>query len=212
MTQGKPEEASSWQPTRVERALLSKAFQHKSEPRNRLRPAALSPRAVAPQTGATLLFYWLGEQRSFLWAVTPQKIELFPLPAQREISQLVERYSKALLGTQDPVQADNQDGQVLFQTLVAPALKLMGTNPRVVILADGALTRLNFETLLAPGPSPPSGSGNIDGERNGAPAHYWTRRCDSRSPAPSVAMLAAAKPPEDLQKLAPRLAIPFRRS
>jgi CHAT domain-containing protein/tetratricopeptide (TPR) repeat protein len=161
------------------------------------RPAALSPRAVARKTGATLLFYWLGERRSYLWAVTPERIVLFPLPARKEIAPLVEHYSQALLGTQNPMQANNEDGRALFQTLVAPALKFIGTNDRVVILSDGALTRLNFETLLAPGASPPPEQEQA--AKHIAAAHYWIDDVTLFS-APSIAMLAAALPTRKVAK------------
>jgi CHAT domain-containing protein/Flp pilus assembly protein TadD len=160
------------------------------------RPAAFSPSAVAGKTGATLLFYWLGERQSYVWAVTPQRTALFPLPARREIVPLVERYSEALLGTQDPMQAGNEDGQGLFRSLVAPALKFVGTN-RVVILSDGALTRLNFETLLAPGTSPLPDQ-QQEAKRTAA-AHYWIDDVTLFS-APSIAMLAAAKPAREVAK------------
>jgi len=142
-------------------------------------PRPLSPRAVAQAAGATLLFYWLGETQSYLWAVTPQKVSLFPLPAESKILPLVERYRKALLGPADPLAASNQDGLALYQILVAPAAGLL---PRtagapVMILADGALSQLNFETLLVPGPK----------------AHYWIEDATVMA-APSLSMLAAAKP------------------
>ena len=38
-----------------------------------LPPAALNPRQIAQKTGATLLFYWLGDKQSYLWAITPAK-------------------------------------------------------------------------------------------------------------------------------------------
>ncbi len=154
-------------------------------------PDALSPLEVARKAGATLLFYWLGDQQSYLWAVTPEQIKLFPLPSQKEIALLAERYSKALLGTQDPLRTENRDGQELFRVLVAPALKLIRTNTPVVILADGALTRLNFETLLAPGASlAPEQGQNAD---RGPAVHYWIDDV-TLSSAPSLAMLAVAKP------------------
>jgi CHAT domain-containing protein len=161
------------------------------------RPAAFSPRAVAQKTGATLLFYWLGERQSYLWAVTPQRIALFPLPPRRDIVPLVEHYSEALLGTQDPMQVGDEDGQSLYRSLITPALKFVGTNPRVVILSDGALTRLNFETLLAPGTGPiPE---QEQGAKQRAAAHYWIDDVTLFS-APSIAMLASAKPARDVAK------------
>ncbi len=195
VTQGKPEEALLSADQSRARTLAQGLGQ--IEDKGFFRPAAFSPRAVARKTGSTLLFYWLGEQQSYLWVVTPQKISIFPLPARKGISTLVEHFSEALLGTQDPMQADSEDGQELFQSLVAPAVKIMGANARVTILADGALTRLNFETLLAPGPSPfPDSEKKAEHQIS---AHYWIDDVTLFS-APSLAMLAAAKPPGRSQR------------
>ncbi len=118
------------------------------------RSAAIDPRAVARKTGATLLFYWLGPKQSYLWAITPSTMSCFPLPPQQEISDRVDRYNKFLLNLHDPLAAANPDGQDLYKILVAPAAEFIRPNVRVMILVDGALTRLNFETLLVPGPAP----------------------------------------------------------
>jgi CHAT domain-containing protein len=59
-----------------------------------------------------------------------------------------------------------------------------------MILADGALNQINFETLLAPGPSP------LAGGVHRANSHYWIDDVTLVS-APSLAMLAAAKPAAD---------------
>lgn len=144
-------------------------------------PVALNPGTVAQKAGAALLFYWLGEKQSYLWAITPQKTTLFPLPPAREITPLVERYRKALLGPIDPLENGNEDGRELYRTLVAPAAALLKPNMPVTILADGALSLLNFETLLAPGPT----STDLP--------HYWIDDVTLLS-APSLAMMAAAKP------------------
>jgi len=142
--------------------------------------AALAPQAVAQKAGATLLFYWLGERQSYLWAVTPEKTALFPLPPQREITPLLDRYRKSLLGAQDPLAASPSAGQALYTMLVAPAAHAIRPGAPVMILADGALSLLNFETLIVP-PSPAK------------PAHYWIEDA-TLSSAPSLAMLATAKP------------------
>lgn len=160
-----------------------------------LRPAALNPRQIAQKAGATLLFYWLGEKQSYLWAITPAKITLFPLPAQREIGARVERYRKALLDFEDPLQAGNEDGQALYKLLVAPASGLFRPNTPVMILADGALSQLNFETLLVPGPSPEAGQSSD----SGPDMHYLLDDATLLS-APSLAMLAAAKPVRDADR------------
>ncbi|HEY1253869.1 MAG TPA: CHAT domain-containing protein [Terracidiphilus sp.] len=141
--------------------------------------APLNPRQIAQSTGATLLFYWLGVQHSYLWAINPAKISLISLPAQKEIAARVERYRRALLDGEDPQRSGNDDGQALYQILVAPAARLIRHNAPVMILADGALSQLNFETLLAPGPGPST--------------HYWITDQTLLS-APSLELLAAARP------------------
>jgi CHAT domain-containing protein len=160
-----------------------------AESKTSYHPSALNPRQIARDSGATLLFYWLGSQHSYLWAITPAKITLIPLPAQKEIAAHVEHYRKALLDAEDPLQAGNEDGQVLYQLLVAPAAKLIRPDSPVMILADGALNQLNFETLLAPGPGvSPQVTSN-----SGAGAHYWIDDQTLLS-APSLELLAAARP------------------
>ena len=151
--------------------------------------ASLDPRRVAQKTGATLLFYWLGAQQSYLWTITPAKVTLFPLPAQAEIVARVNRYRKAVLDFEDPVRTGNQDGQALYGLLIAPAAKLIRTGSPVMILADGELSKLNFETLLAPGPSPEPGQGYEPVPQ----LHYWIDDATLLA-APSIAMLAADLP------------------
>jgi CHAT domain-containing protein/tetratricopeptide (TPR) repeat protein len=163
---------------------------------------AIDPRRIAKETGATLLFYWLGPDRSYLWAITPAKAALIPLPAQGQIIARVERYRKAILDIEDPLLGANSDGQALYNLLVAPASRLIRPGAPVVILAEGVLTQLNFETLLVPGSSSPSGSSPSPASDRGsgpdhfAPSalHYWIDDATLVS-APSLAMLAARKSP-----------------
>jgi CHAT domain-containing protein len=110
------------------------------------------PRAVAQRFGATLLFYWLGEKHSYLWAITRSGVTLFTLPAASQIEPLVSSYRQAVVGPRDPLETLNTDGVKLYETLIAPAQKLIPAGSRVIIFPDGGLYGLNFETLLAPGP------------------------------------------------------------
>jgi CHAT domain-containing protein len=141
------------------------------------KPAALHTSAIAQKADATLLFYWLGEKQSYLWAITPSKTKLLDLPAQAEIEPMVERYRKALLQANNGRDSFNEDGLALYRTLIAPAADLIRPNGNVVIVSDGALSLLNFETLIVPGANP----------------HYWIEDANLVS-APSLYMLASAKP------------------
>jgi CHAT domain-containing protein len=151
--------------------------------------AGLNPRQIAQEAGATLLFYWLGEKQSYLWAITPAKITLIPLPAQAEIIARVARYRRALLDVEDPLEERNEDGQALYQLLVAPAAKFIRPKTPVMILADGALGELNFETLLVPGPAAEGSQAS-----GSAPALHYLLDDATLLSAPSLDLLAAAKP------------------
>jgi CHAT domain-containing protein len=84
-----------------------------------------------------------------------------------------------LLGADDPLAQGNATGQALYTTLVAPAAGLFRPNAPVMTLTDGALSLLNFETLIVPASA-------------AQPAHYWIDDV-TLSAAPSLSMLAAAK-------------------
>jgi len=163
-----------------------------AEGKSALRTATMSPRQIASKTHATLLFYWLGQKQSYLWAITPSKTSLFPLAPQRGIRDQIEQYNKILLSVRDPLKTRNQEGQELYRSLVAPATSLIRPNAPVIILADGALSQLNFETLLVPGASHQA----MQAPEPSPSLHYWLEDATLLS-APSLAMLAAAKPVHD---------------
>jgi len=121
------------------------------------KPDALNAQSIARKVGGTILFYWLGEKQSHLWAITPQKITTFTLPPKSEIEPITQRYRKALSEQQEFLQRTTDDGVALYHMLVEPVGNLLGPNTRVFIIPDGSLNTLNFETLLVPGSTP----------------HYW---------------------------------------
>jgi CHAT domain-containing protein/Tfp pilus assembly protein PilF len=142
-------------------------------------PAGPNPEAIAAKSRATLLFYWLGKQESYLWAATSRKTAFFVLPPQPQIATTVERYREVLVEAKDPLSENNQDARSLYVTLVAPAASLIRAGSNVVVCVDGVLSRLNFETLVAPGP--------------GARWHYLIEDANVVV-APSLSMLASASP------------------
>jgi len=137
-----------------------------------------NPREIARRAGGTILFYWLGERQSYLWAITLQKAMLLRLPAGGEINASVERYRKALVGPQDVLQSADRDGQSLYRTLIAPAQAALRKGGKVFVIPDGSLNNLNFETLLVPEPAP----------------HYWIEDVTIAS-ASSLRVLSAARMP-----------------
>jgi CHAT domain-containing protein/Tfp pilus assembly protein PilF len=115
-------------------------------------PTTVDPQQLARDAGGTILFYWLGPKQSCLWSVTKEEIKLFQLPPASEIDAAVQSYRKALLGPRDVLQTANSDGTKLFDTLVGPAKQVIAPNSRVIIIPDGSLNGLNFETLLVSEP------------------------------------------------------------
>ena len=116
-------------------------------------PPPLNPREISRQAHGTLLFYWLGEKQSYLWAITPQKTSLVTLPPGAEIDSLVQRYRKALAGPQDVLES-SEDGRALYRGLLAPVKPLLADGARILIIPDGSLNNLNFETLIVTDPKP----------------------------------------------------------
>ena len=149
-----------------------------------LRASGIDARSIAKKADATLLFYWLGKKQSYLWAVTAHKIALSTLPGQGEITAMVDRYRKSLIGPEDPLLTASQSSRDLYSILVGPAAGSIDTAKPVMILADGELSQLNFETLIVP-----------RDEKKSVP-HYWIEDVTLEA-APSLAMLAAAKAPAE---------------
>ena len=142
-------------------------------------PTALSNvHAIAAALGSTILFYRLGPRESYLWAVTSRRTELFRLPPESEIDPVVQRYRKAVAGPLNVLETNNPDGRQLYSTLIAPAEKLIPHNSRVLIIPDGSLNNLNFETLLVARPA----------------LHYWIEDVTVTN-ANSLRLLAAHRPP-----------------
>ena len=137
---------------------------------------SMSPEEIARRQNTSLLFYWLGPTHSFLWVITSKNVALLPLPARGEIDAAAAAYRKSFLDLRDPIEAENVHGKKLYDVLVRPVEKLLPKNSRVVILPDGSLTGLNFETLIVNDPKP----------------HYWIED-QTISIATSLALLARTR-------------------
>ena len=157
-------------------------------------------RRLAAESGTVFLSYWLAPARSYLWVVTPQRVQLFTLPPARDIEALVRQHQVAIDSVAaDPLKSGATPGDRLFELLVQPALPLLQGGTRIVIAPDGALYALNFETLpVARSPTtshePPATSDEPRGDR-----HYLIEDFEI-AVAPSLAMLnthpATAPPPD----------------
>jgi CHAT domain-containing protein len=118
---------------------------------------AVRPQPIAERLKATLLFYWIGHNRSYLWVITPRRTTHFELPKASEIETMVKSYRKALVGMRDARDSGREQGEKLYAMLVEPAKRLIPPGSRVIALPAESLYGLSFETLIVPEPQP----------------HYW---------------------------------------
>jgi CHAT domain-containing protein len=98
-----------------------------------------------------LLEYSLGEDRSYLWAVSKTSITSYVLPKRSEIEAAAQTFRQSLT----PNSAANlETGLPLSQMLLAPVANQLG-NKRLLIVGDGALQYVPFAALPIP-TSPPA--------------------------------------------------------
>jgi CHAT domain-containing protein/Tfp pilus assembly protein PilF len=111
--------------------------------------AAKAYQKLAQQAQAVLLEYWLGENQSYLWVITAERIGNYTLPPAKTIRALVEAYRNIVLGQRNPLDAAGDVGRKLYDTLVAPAAEDLCAGCRVILVPDEDLYSLNFESFPA---------------------------------------------------------------
>ena len=101
-----------------------------------------------------LLQYSLGEDRSFLWAVTPDSMEAYELPGQKQIEDTVNKFKEVILTGATPFGKENPNiinkpADELSKIILAPVVEKLGKK-RLAIVADGALQSIPFAALADP--------------------------------------------------------------
>ena len=107
---------------------------------------------AARASGATFLSYWIGPEHSYLWAIFGNRFASYRLPSEPEIRALVERYQRAVERDPSAKAEDVAAGAKLFRFLLPSDVLKQGS--RYLIVPDGPLYALNFETLPVPGGRP----------------------------------------------------------
>ncbi len=106
--------------------------------------------AIAKRTNATILAYWLGTRRSYVWTVKATGMWIRELPPAAVLERELEEYQQVL--QDDSLDKCASRGQRLFQTLVGSAARGAAQDARFIVVADGKLHTLNFDTLVVPAP------------------------------------------------------------
>ena len=92
-----------------------------------------------------------------MWLIASGRLSRFDLPPAKEITGLVQKYTGIVTQGGDPLARNDPVASALYQAVLGPVRKLIPPGSNVIIVPDGALHQLAFETLVVPGPQP----------------HYW---------------------------------------
>ncbi len=148
MARGKTERAQE-----VAEASRSRSLQERLGGSDVIRPVSSAEyRQVARSTGATLISYWLGEKRSYVWLTTPGQVIAYPLPPREKLRPLIETYRAMIENLHDPLDVEDPTGRELYDALLGPVAERIPAGCRLYIVPDGALHALNFETLPVASP------------------------------------------------------------
>jgi CHAT domain-containing protein len=155
------------------------------------RPSAVAFRHAAAELKSVLLFYWIGPGNSYAWAVTRDRIHFVPLRTTGlELTRAVTDFRQLTVDSiGDPIAARSA-GDLLYDKVLAPVLPLIPADARVVIVPDGPLNPLNFESLPVPSPT----------------RHYWIQDVEVAI-APSLGTLSAEARPVGVKQDRPVLLI-----
>ena len=117
------------------------------------------------ESDTMLLQYALGDERSYLWAVTGDSFHSYELQGRKTIEDAAREVYPLLTARQTPVAAIKGDYQAdveaadnalpekaskLSQMLLGPVAQQLG-NKKLLIVTEGALQGISFEALPSPG-------------------------------------------------------------
>ena len=110
-----------------------------------------------------LLEFQLGEKRSLLWVVSKQKLSVGVLPPRKEIEEEVVAYRKTLtqrtsaLTLQTSLSEIERRGKQLYGSLIKPVENSIPSGSTLLIVPEGNLGYLPFESLVVGSRHTPSG-------------------------------------------------------
>lgn len=119
------------------------------------RPLTLREIQQSLDEETVLLEYSLGDERSYLWAVTPTSLSSFELPKRAEIEAAARQVYALLVTKSDGLHPEAL--RELSRTLLGPVADQLGRK-RLLVVATGALQYVPFGALPTPEVSPPKGS------------------------------------------------------
>jgi CHAT domain-containing protein/Tfp pilus assembly protein PilF len=184
--------------TRLERALM-KAEEQRQEFEQRLRltnPAYAALQYPEPfqlekvqkevlDDETLLIEFMLGEEKSFLWAVSKKECQMVELPGRGSIESQVRSFRRVITSPPIDTEAFDRFSRQAFRLhtlLLKPIEKMLREYKQLVIIPDGILHYLPFEALA---------TGRPAATRNRPPLLLMSHRISYAPSASSLGMLAA---------------------
>ncbi len=106
---------------------------------------------------SALLEFLLGETRSFAWLITPDGVSCEILPSRKEIEKAVRPYLQALMTAPNYLHLETELAKTrersaaLFSVLFGKLTRQIAPGQKLIIVPDGLLHYLPFETLIHDG-------------------------------------------------------------
>jgi CHAT domain-containing protein/uncharacterized protein HemY len=123
------------------------------------RLAALGSREIQEQVvgddETVLLEYSVGSERSYVWAVTRDRVKSYRLPARAQLDDAARRVYKALESKPDEGEELTAASAELSRMILSPVASELNKR-RIIVVADGSLNYIPFQALPVPS--------NSDGE------------------------------------------------
>ncbi len=121
-------------------------------------PHPIKPEQLSTELDANtaLIEFVLGATNSYAWVVHRGKISAVTLPGRNKLNELISRQQESLtakvssLTMNNALQQLQNSGNQLYQKLFLPLEPHLATAKKLIIVADGSLGYLPFETLSRP--------------------------------------------------------------
>lgn len=107
---------------------------------------------AASEAGTVTLAFVLGEERSFVWAISARGLSAALLPARVNIDRSIERFTKAIaarpaIGRAVSASTLDTEARSLYRMLLGPVETALAGANRLVVVPDGSLHHVPFEAL-----------------------------------------------------------------
>jgi len=106
-----------------------------------------SPTTIARAKNAVILSYSVAPEHSYGWATTRNASRMFPLLGA-DLAKLIDLHNQRIMEQRSL--REDQGGSDLYKILIGPVADLIPPDANVIVIPDGPLANLNFETLIPP--------------------------------------------------------------